>query len=114
MRQVHAALNEKYKNDHIAANKKPPVPTLMDHPEYAAAKALADHAALPDKGERPDRDPQVGRVCAGGKGCTAAAGARAGKCGGTRLPAPAQRCPRLGWVLTRVTPAAHPPVLFCA
>jgi hypothetical protein len=83
MRQVHTALNDKYKNDHIAASKKPPVPTLMDRPEYAAAKDLADHAALPDKGERPNRDPQVntaapaGRALAGGKGWTAAAG----KCG---------------------------------
>ena len=59
MRQINAALQEAYTNDHIAANKEPPVAKLVDNPEYASAKLIADNAALPDKGERPDRDPQV-------------------------------------------------------
>jgi hypothetical protein len=58
-KQIHAMLQEKYVNDHICANKKPPVPKLKDDHEYAAAKKLAEREALPDKGERPDRDPQV-------------------------------------------------------
>ncbi|KIZ01165.1 hypothetical protein MNEG_6795 [Monoraphidium neglectum] len=47
-------LTEKYRDDHILANRKA---------GYAAAKKLAKSEALPDKGKRPDdRDPQASIV----------------------------------------------------
>jgi hypothetical protein len=61
MRQGHAALHEKCKNDHIAANKKPPVPTLMDHPEYAAAKSrVRGPRGVAGQGRAPTTTPRWG------------------------------------------------------
>jgi hypothetical protein len=62
---MHAALQGEFEADHIKAGKKPPVADLNQHPEYKAARKLAEHEALPDKGERPDRDPQVCSLCGG-------------------------------------------------
>lgn len=64
MRQLHAALQRKFRSEHIKAGKVAPVHWLEDCPEYASAKQLAAVEAVPDKGERPDRDPQVmGKMC---------------------------------------------------
>jgi hypothetical protein len=59
LRQIHAAVQGRFLNDHIAAKKAPPVAKLLNSPEYAAAYTLAKHQSIPEKGERPLRDPQV-------------------------------------------------------
>lgn len=53
-RQIHAALQRQFRDDHMAANKKLPVADLKQHPEHAA-KQEAEHQSLPDKDKRPNR-----------------------------------------------------------
>lgn len=61
---MHAALQLKFEEDHIAAAKELPVKNLLDYATYQAAERAAMRAHITDKGERTDRDPQVWqRVC---------------------------------------------------
>lgn len=61
VRQLHAALQGKYRAAHIEAAEAPPVDWLEDCPEYAAAKKLAAVEAVPDRATAPTATPRRAR-----------------------------------------------------
>jgi hypothetical protein len=58
-KQVHAALQLKFQEDHLRAGKELPAKNLLEYVAYQTAQSAAHKAGLTEKGERTDRDPQV-------------------------------------------------------